>query len=117
VFFACDPETFEGRCANEKEITAFFTDNYILTAQNAERFDASDYTGNFIKKETQINNLYLSQYASPRYFIDLQQNKVETNDDRSGFSSGTEATYYSVFTSKTGTLPDEYPKAYIAYWY
>jgi len=117
MFFACDANTYNGTCANSTEIKDFFTDHFIVTAQNTERFDASDYTKGFIKKETKIENMYLSQYASPRYFIDYQQSKVETNDDRLGLSSVEKKTYYAVETSKTGTIPDEYPKAYIAYWY
>jgi len=52
LFSACDPETFEGRCADSKEIKEFFTDNFIMTATNAARFDSSDYSNDFIKKET-----------------------------------------------------------------
>jgi len=55
MFFACDPETFEGRCADSKEITEFFTDNFIMTAKNAARFDASDYSNDFIIKETELD--------------------------------------------------------------
>jgi len=61
--------------------------------------------------------MYLSSKTNPRYFIDYQQNNVETSDDILGLSSPKQTTYYSVETSKTGTIPDEYPKAYLAYWY
>jgi len=117
VFFACDPASFEGRCATEKEIKEYFTNHFILTAQNTESFDAVDYSDDFIRKETKLDQLYLSQKASPRYFIDYQQHNVETNDSRLGLSSPKDTTYYAVETSRTGTIPDEYPKAYIAYWY
>ena len=117
VFFACDPASFEGRCATEKEIKEYFTNHFILTAQNTESFDAVDYSDDFIRKETKLDQLYLSQKASPRYFIDYQQNNVETSDDILGLSSPKQTTYYSVETSKTGTIPDEYCKAYIAFWY
>jgi len=49
--------------------------------------------------------------------MDYQQNNVETSDDRLGLSPPEETTYYAVSNSKTGSIPDEYPKAYIAYWY
>ena len=117
VFFACHPESYEGRCADEKEIKEYLSNHYIFTAQNTERFDAVDYSNDFIKKEVKLDQLYLSQKASPRYFIDYQQHSVETSDDRLGLSSPKQTTYYAVETSKTGTIPDAYPKAYIAYWY
>jgi len=117
VFFACDPASYEGRCATEKEIKTFFTNHFILTAQNTERFDAVDYSDDFIRKETKLDSLYLSQYISPRYFIDYQQYNVETNDSRLGLSAPKDTIYYAVETSRTGTIPDEYSKAYIAYWY
>jgi len=117
VFFACDPESYEGRCANEKEVKEYFANHYILTAQNTERFDAVDYSNDFIKKETKLEVFYLSQKASPRYFIDYQQHNVETKDSRLGLSAPKDTTYYSVTNSKTSTIPDEYSKAYIAFWY
>jgi len=51
LFFACEQSKFEGRCATENEIKKFFTNHFFMTAQNTERFDASDYTDGYIKKE------------------------------------------------------------------